>query len=970
MFELIRKQKIDSLNIEAQEYVHTKTGARHFHMAADDNNNVFSIGFATVPEDSRGVAHILEHTSLCGSQKYPVRDPFFMMIRRSLNTFMNAMTSSDWTAYPFASQSRKDFDNLLEVYLDAVFFPRLDPLDFAQEGHRVEFEAADDPESDLVYKGVVFNEMKGAMSSPVSQLWQASNSALFPTTTYHHNSGGEPAEIPDLTYEQLKEFHAEHYHPSNAVIITYGNFPVEEHQKKFNDWALDKFEKKALDFSVPDEQRFTEPQQITVPYALDAEEDEIDPSKGKTHVVMHWLLGRITDLESMMDMHLLNGVLLDNSASPLRLALEKTELANSPSDLCGLDNSSHEASFICGVEGTDPEKADAIEQLILDVIKDVAENGVPQATIEAVLHQFELDQREVSSGSYPYGLRLAGTILPMALHGGDPIAALDLDPLLNKLGEKSQDPEFLKGLARELLLENQHRIRVVMTPDTELSAQKTAEEKLRLREMKVGLSDQEKQKIIELTKQLEDRQNAEDDPEVLPKVGLEDVPAEIQIPIGKISQINHRNTHWYSEATNGLTYESVIVPLPAMTEQETALLSLYTDCLTELGAGEKDYLKIQTQQSAVSGGVHASLSIRGKVDNTQQINAFFRMGVSGLNRKHTDFAELMYEHFTAPRFDELERIKELIAQSRASREASITSHGQSLAMAAATSGLSPSAKLGHEWNGLLGIKNLITLDEGFETEANLRLFSDTLNSIHQKILAASNELLIVAEEDNHTKIASDLNALWKTNSSQSNDLFSPEFSREKVRQGWITSTQVNFCAKGYEAVPSSHPDAVALTVLGRFLHNGYLHTAIREKGGAYGSGASYDSGTGTFKFFSYRDPRMAETLNDFDRSVAWLLEGKHEYRQLEESILGVISAIDRPNSPAGEAVQTHMLNLHGRPAEYRRANRQAVLGVTIDDLKRVAEKYLQPKMANIAVVSNPAERAELEKLELEILSLQ
>ena len=970
MFKLIRKQKIDSLNIEAQEYVHTGTGARHFHLASEDSNNVFSIGFATVPQDSTGVAHILEHTSLCGSKKYPVRDPFFMMIRRSLNTFMNAMTSSDWTAYPFASQSRKDFDNLLEVYLDAVFFPRLDPLDFAQEGHRVEFETADDPESDLVFKGVVFNEMKGAMSSPISQLWQTTNSALFPTTTYHYNSGGEPTDIPDLTYDQLKEFHAEHYHPSNAVITTYGNFPVEEHQKNFHDWALSKFDKKNLDFSVPNEKRFTEPQQITVPYALDLEDGEDKDTKGKTHIVVHWLLGNITDLETMMNMQLLSGVLLDNSASPLRLALEKTDLANSPSDLCGLDNSSHEAAFICGVEGTDPEKAGDIEKLILNVIKDVAENGVPQEMVEAVLHQFELDQREISSGSNPYGLRLAGTILPIALHKGNPIAALDLDPLLNQLREKIKNPDFIKSLARESLLENQHRVRTVMTPDTELSAKMNTQEAHRLADLKSSLSDPEAQQILKLTKDLEARQNAEDNPEVLPKVGLEDVPADIPIPTGKASKINNRKTTWFDETTNGLIYESIILRLPEMTEKETALLSLYTDCLTELGAGDQDYLKMQTQQSAVSGGIHASLSIRGSVEDTQKINSFFRMGVSGLDRKHPEFSDLLHTHFTAPRFDESDRLKDLIAQSRAGREASITSHGQSLAMAAASSGLNPSAKLGNQWNGLLGIKNLITLDDSFDAENNVDQFAETLASIHQKVLSASGEFLIVAGQDDHKNIESDLTSLWTEKSGTETDQFNLNFTPEKIRQGWLTSTQVNFCAKAYKAIPSGHADAIALTVLGRFLHNGYLHTAIREKGGAYGSGASYDSGTGAFRFFSYRDPRMAETLNDFDRSVAWLLENKHEYRQLEEAILGVISAIDRPNSPAGEAVQTHMLNLHGRSPEYRRANRKAVLEVTIDDLQRVAEKYLQPETANIAVVSNPAARSEIEKLDLEILTLQ
>ncbi|MFK8067398.1 MAG: insulinase family protein [Gammaproteobacteria bacterium] len=965
MFNLIRKQKIDSLKIEVQEYVHEKTGARHFHVAADDNNNSFSIGFATVPQDSTGVAHILEHTSLCGSKKFPVRDPFFMMIRRSLNTFMNAMTSSDWTAYPFSSQSRKDYDNLLEVYLDAVFFPRLDPLDFAQEGHRVEFEAANDPESDLVYKGVVFNEMKGAMSSPISQLWQASNSALFPTTTYHHNSGGEPANIPELTYDQLKEFHAEHYHPSNAVIITYGNFPVEAHQKNIHDWALSKFDHKELDFSVPDEQRFTEPQRISIPYAYDSDEDEIDTSR-KTHIVMHWLLDPIIDLEAMMNLQLLSGVLLDNSASPLRLALEKTDLANSPSDLCGLDNSSHEAAFICGVEGTDPDKADQIEKLILGVFEDVATNGVPQEMVESVLHQFELDQREIPSG---YGLRLAGNILPIALHKGDPIAALDLDPLLDQLREKIKDPGFIKTLIREKLLDNPHRIRMMMIPDTELSAKKEAEEKQRLAVQKSTLSESEKQQIIKLAEQLEARQNAEDNPEVLPKVGLEDVPTDYPIPSGKTSNVSNYKTSWYDEPTNGLVYENIILPLPAMTEAETAALSLYADCISELGAGDQDYLQMQARQSSVSSGVHASLSIRGSIEDAQTINSFFRMSVSGLNRNHQEFAKVMYDHFSNPRFDETDRLKEIIAQYRASREASITNSGQSFAMSVASSGLSPSAKLGHQWTGLRGIKNLIELDEAFTADKGMDQFVEVLASIHEKVRTATSEFLIVAEQKDHEQIQADLKAIWAGSTTDIIDSFNPHFSAETTKQGWLTSTQVNFCAKAYPTVPSSHPDAVALTVLGRFLHNGYLHTAIREKGGAYGSGAAYDSGTGTFRFFSYRDPRMAETLEDFDQSIKWLLDNKHEYRQLEEAILGVISAIDRPNSPAGEAVQTHMLNLHGRHPEFRQENRKAVLEVSIEDLKRVAATYLHSRNENIAVVSNPANRSDLEKLDLEIVTL-
>ena len=258
-FEHLRSTPIDSLKITVEEYRHRVTGASHLHLAADNNENVFMVAFRTVPMDSTGVAHILEHTSLCGSARYPVRDPFFMMLRRSLNTFMNAFTSSDWTAYPFASQNRKDFDNLLKVYLDAAFFPKLDALDFAQEGHRVEFTEADNPDTPLVFRGVVFNEMKGAMSSPTSQLWHRLCHHLFPASTYHYNSGGEPADIPDLSWQQLRDFHATHYHPSNAMFMTFGDIPAQQHQQAFESLALSQFKSPGKTLTVSNETRLAKP---------------------------------------------------------------------------------------------------------------------------------------------------------------------------------------------------------------------------------------------------------------------------------------------------------------------------------------------------------------------------------------------------------------------------------------------------------------------------------------------------------------------------------------------------------------------------------------------------------------------------------------------------------------------------------------------------------------------------------------
>lgn len=363
-FELLREQTIDSLNIKAQEFRHIETGATHIHLNSDLDENVFLVALRTVPEDSTGVAHILEHTALCGSDKYPVRDPFFMMIRRSLNTFMNAFTSSDWTAYPFASENKKDYLNLLDVYLDAVFFTRLDELDFLQEGHRVEFDKSDDATSDLVYKGVVFNEMKGAMSSPVQKLWADFSANLFETSTYHHNSGGDPKNIVDLSYEQLKSFYKKHYHPGNAIFMTFGNIPVTELQNKIETSVLSRFKASDNLIEISQETRWHAPKAAETSYV--AEEGE---TEAKTHNIIGWLLGESSDMEKQLEAHLVSNLLLENSASPLRKALEKTELGLAPSPLCGLEDTSREMVFVCGVEGSEKSSAEALEKLVMDTLE-------------------------------------------------------------------------------------------------------------------------------------------------------------------------------------------------------------------------------------------------------------------------------------------------------------------------------------------------------------------------------------------------------------------------------------------------------------------------------------------------------------------------------------------------------------------------------------------------------------------------
>ena len=952
-FEFIRQQKIDSLNVVMQEFRHKETGAMHYHIDAQQQENVFLVAFRTVPMDSTGVAHVLEHTALCGSDKYPVRDPFFMMTRRSLNTFMNAFTSSDWTAYPFASQNRKDYFNLLDVYLDASFHSRLDELDFLQEGHRVEFKEKGNTQSPLEYKGVVYNEMKGAMSSAVSTLWQTFSKHLFPTQTYHFNSGGDPESITDLTYQQLKDFYNSHYHPSNAVFMTFGDIPADQLQQRFEENALKDFEHLDIHVEVKDEKRYFSPVRVEEAYNLDEENVE-----AKTHHVIGWLLGRSTDLKEQLEAHLLERVLLDNSASPLRAALESSDLGKAPSPLCGLEDSNREMSFMCGLEGSEPEHAGAFEAMVLEVLEQVEKEGVDIDVVEAQLHQLELGQREISGDGYPYGLNLIMASMSSAVHRGDPIALLNLDPVIDQLRESVKDPQFIPGLIRRLLLDNPHYVRLTMRPDQQLAKRSAKADEVILAQMRENMTQAERDGVVEQAKALELRQEQVDDESILPEVTLADVPSEQFIAQGETLSLSDQPLDWYGQGTNGLVYQQVIVELPDFNEQEKQLVPLFSSCMSELGCGDRSYQQNQQVLAQVTGGISAFASVRAAINDEQNVGGYFVVSGKGLNVHHDALIKLIKETLLESRFDEVGRIRELVAQQRSRKEQSITGGGHSLAMMAASAKLAPSALLSHQTRGLASIAAIKLLDDSLTSDDELAKLAATLQGMHEKVKASARRFLIVAEPEQKETLVNCLASHWQAIESNQCGAFSLPATRESVKQLWITSTQVNFCAKAYPTVTVDHEDAAALAVLGDFLRNGYLHRAIREQGGAYGSGAGQDSGDAVFRFFSYRDPRLEETLAEFDNALTWLAENVHDDKKLEEAILGVVSSIDKPGSPAGEAKQAYHAQLFGRSAEQRKAFRAKILQVKIADLQRVASTYLVKDKESIAVVTN-AENAQV-----------
>lgn len=979
-FELLSHHSIDALSLDVLVCQHKQTGAIHYHLAHPSDENAFLIGFRTQPMDSKGEAHILEHTALCGSAKYPVRDPFFSMIKRSLNTFMNAMTAADWTVYPFATQNRKDYFNLLSVYLDATFFPNIDPLDFAQEGIRIELDEADKPQ----FKGIVFNEMKGAMSGEIDQLYHAIAHHLFPTTTYHYNSGGDPAKIPDLTHEELVHFHQSHYQPTNAVIMSFGNIAVADIQDKLHHDALVRFDKGQKHRSVL-EQSFTAPVVATEHYGVN------ELTKEQTHHVLAWLLPPIINPKERLALRLLEGVLTEHSGSPLRAYLESHSLATAPSPLLGLDDSHYQMVFYAGVRGSEPQHAKAIEQGIMQLLTDMAAKPIDDEEIETILHQIELNQRHIGGDSMPYGLNLMLEAFSTAIHDGNPIDVWQIDEHLAWLREQVKDPTWLPSLLQKHLVDNPHRVRVSLVPDDKQAERLAKEEQQRLDAIDKTLSEADKAHLREQAAALAKRQTTPDDLSLLPKVGLEDVPKSISLAKGSTKSIRlagqDTTLYQYETGTNGLYYHQIIVPLAGRDDIiNHSLLPIYLALLTELGTDSLSARQMQAKQASLSSGITARISQRTSINDPWRLQSYFVMATRALVSK-PQAINLLKEVMLEGVFSEHDRIKELLKQKQSAWQSSLSRSGHAYAMQTASRGMSRQAQIEYVRGGLPALNAL----KAFLTQAStdktafdvaFNQLSNGLMALHQSIINLPMQAILVAEADDLPMLTEHLINAWsdthQTDACQAKkplnsdaisnlppafvqtipelangqlvgEVSEKQISEKQVNEkqrvvedlAWLVATNVYHNASSYPVPPANHADTPALMVLAPYLRHGYLHSAIREQGGAYGGGASYDADACAFKFFSYRDPQCQATFEHFTNSIDWLLTTEQKPEQLEEAILGVVACMDKPGSPAGEAVKSCFADLHERGEAWQNAMRAKILAVTLDDLRRVAKTYLK-----------------------------
>jgi hypothetical protein len=945
-FRLMRVEALPEIASVFYELDHPPTGARHIHISRADRENAFGVLFRTVPRDSTGVAHILEHTVLCGSERFPVRDPFFSMLKRSLSTFMNAFTASDWTMYPFATQNRKDFYNLLAVYLDAAFFPRLEELSFKQEGVRVEEEGGA-----LVYKGIVYNEMKGAMSSPDQVMVRSMMKALYPDTTYANNSGGDPAAIPALTHAMLVDFHRRHYHPSNARFFTYGDLPLSGHLAAIARTVLDRFQPITPETGVAPQPRWPAPRAAVCTYPLAPGEDP-----GRKHqVAIAWLGPDVRDTREVLSMVLLEQILIGNAASPLRKALIDSGLGSALSDGSGYDAENRDTLFAVGLKDTAGDAADAVERIVFDVLQGLAARGIDPELVESAVHQLEFHRKEVTNTPYPYGLKLLLTLCGTWIHEGDPLRVLKFDADLAEIRRRHAAGGFFEGQLRRHLLDNPHRLRMVLSPDRQLAEAEEARVRAELAALRARLPESELEKIRRDAAALARLQAAAENVDVLPTLERGDIPPDVPTvaPDGA-DPAGGRFT--YVQPTSGIVYLAAAAGSGGLPERLLPLVPLFCHAFPRVGTALRDYVAMARRIDAFTGGLSLSAQPRTAFDGGGACLPFVALNTKSLARNLGPMMEIVAETVGRHDFRDLERLRNILLEYRAGMEAMVVQNGHRLAISLAARRFSTANALSESWGGIAQLKAVKRLAAELSAERLAALAAD-LHAIGEAVFRDGNFRLAVIGEAQAARDARlrevEIFAALRPAAAG----FQPAglaLEAAPVREGWSTATAVNFVAAARPAVRLEHPDAAALAVIAKMLRSLFLHREIREKGGAYGGFALYNSEDGFFSLASYRDPHVNRTLEVFRGAAAFICRGDFTDTDVKEAVLQVCSEVDKPDPPGPAARKDFFRRVVSLTDDLRRRFKERLVALERREVAEAAERWFGEGLAgwSVAVIGS------------------
>ncbi|WP_097027471.1 insulinase family protein [Clostridium peptidivorans] len=925
-FKLLEKNHVEELNSDAFIFEHIKTGAKLLKIVNEEDNKVFSISFRTPPGNSTGVAHILEHSVLCGSRKFPVKEPFVELIKGSLNTFLNAMTFADKTMYPVASRNEKDFFNLMDVYLDAVLYPNIYkyPEIFMQEGWHYELKDKDEP---LTYKGVVYNEMKGAFSSPESVLVRKISQSLFPDTTYGVESGGDPEFIPDLSYEEFKDFHKKYYHPSNSYIYLYGNGDTLKELAFINDNYLKEFDKIKIHSEIKEQKPFNSMKEMKVEYPISVNEKEED----KSYMSLNFVVGKVVDKELYLAFDILEHLLLDTPAAPLKRALIEANLGK---DVFGVfDSSILQPSFSVVVKNSSESQKERFKEVVFNTLRDLVSNGISKKLIESSINIKEFRLRESDYHGYPKGLVYGIKAMDSWLYDEDPLMHLAYEPQLNKVKE-ALTTNYFEKIIEKYILNNSHSSILILNPKRGMGESVEEELRKKLKEYKEKLSENELNKIIEQTKKLEERQTSEDnqeDLEKVPLISIEDINKNSEkLPLVEetykdIKVLKH------PLFTNKIAYINLYFNSKGVKQELIPYIGILCGVLGKVGTENYSYEDLSNEVNIHTGGISYSAIPYSDNTNINNFTPMLKVRSKALVSKLPELFNLLKEEIVTSKFEDYKRLKEIIQEYKSRMEMSLFDSGHMVAAGRVASYFSQSAAYSELISGINFYHFVVDLDNNFESKKEEIV--NTLKEI-SKIVFNKNNLLISAalDEEDYDKFTESLPVLYEALKDDETHYNEYKFEIEPKNEGLMTSGKVQYNSKGFNFRKLGYEYTGVLQVLKTITSFDYLWNRVRVQGGAYGCFGGFNR-NGNMYFTSYRDPNLKNTLDVYDNVANYVKNFEADQREMTKYIIGTISNLDNPLSAAMKADKAVANYLSKVTFEDAQKERDEILSASVDKIK-------------------------------------
>ncbi|NMM65423.1 insulinase family protein [Clostridium sp. P21] len=925
-FRLIEKKEINEINSTGMLFEHEKSGAKLFYLKNEDDNKVFSISFRTPPKDSTGLPHILEHSVLCGSRKFPLKEPFVELVKGSMNTFLNAFTFPDKTMYPVASRNNKDFLNLMNVYLDAVFYPNIYkyPEIMMQEGWHYELENKD---SEISYKGVVYNEMKGAFSSPESILFRKISEYLFPDTQYGKESGGDPDFIPNLTQEQFLDFHKKYYHPSNSYIYLYGDIDIIEKLKFLNEEYLKDFTRQNVDSELLYQKPFDKTRENTIKYPISSNEKEED----KTFLSMNFSVGKATDPEIYLAFDILEHLLLETPSSPLKKALIDAKIGK---DVFGtFEGGILQPMFSIIVKNSNENEKEKFINIVKETLCKLVKDGIDKKLIEASINIKEFQLREADYQGYPKGLIYSMKAMDSWLYDENPWIHLAYEDTLKKI-KSSLSSRYFEDIIEKYILKNNHSSILIVKPAKGLEEEKEASIRKKLNEYKESLSDKEIENLINNTNALKKRQVTPDTPEDLQKIPLLSIK-DLDSHAKKVSLMEKEENGvkilYHPEFTNGIAYVNMYFSTEGIKEEMIPYISILSTVIGKVSTENYHYEDLAKEINIYTGGIRYAVETYSEKGDSEKFYPKFVVKSKVLVNNISKLLTLIGEILAHTKYDDYKRIKEIIQETKSRLEMVIFEKGHVVSASHLFSYFSPIGKYDDMVSGLAFYKFIVDLEKNFDEKA--KEISYNLHEVAKNIFNKNNLIVnVTTDEKDYESFSKQFCLVYNELGENRTAKVEYNFEFSPKNEGLMTSGKVQYVAKAYNFIKLGYSYTGGLLVLKTIANYDYLWNKVRVQGGAYGSFAAFYK-NGNMFFTSYRDPNLKETLDTYDGAGAFFKNFNADDRQMTKYIIGTISDLDFPLTPSMKGERAAEYYIKHINYEDIQKEREEVLNVTIDDIR-------------------------------------